>query len=329
MTQSKSVASRAARTITLSLSTLAALMLSITAAAAQTVGFERTVVADANGKLREVGIWYPSEMAAAAQPLGSYQHTVAAGGPISGRQLGLVMILHGVQGWFGNHYHTALALAEAGFVAAAVTHGPDLRLVDQPGNVTRILEHMLAVWPHRDRIDPARVGIFGFSIGGFAALVAIGGAPDFTRIGPHCAAHPDRVCRILQERNADLAMPISAWEHDARIKAAVIAAPTLGFTFTKPALAAVKAPVQLWRAGSDEITPHPYNAEAVFGALPPGVDYVVVPSASHFAFVACSVEMAERAPQVCRDAPEFDRQAFHATFNSAVVAYFKTRLQTP
>ena len=250
-------------------------------------------------------------------------------GPIVGRQLGLVVILHGVQGWFGNHHHTASALAEGGFVVAGVTFGADVRLVDQPRQVGRVLDYMLAAWPHRERIDPARIGIFGFSVGGFAALVAIGGTPDLGRVAPHCAAHPDRVCRILQERSADLTTPPSGWGHDARIRAAVVAAPTLGFTFAPQTLATVGVPIQLWRAGRDEITPHPWNAEAIFNALPERPHYAVVPDAGHFAFVACSAEMVQRVPVVCRDPPDFDRQAFHRTFNLAVLAFFRMQLSAP
>jgi predicted dienelactone hydrolase len=147
--------------------------------------------------------------------------------------------------------------------------------------------------------------------------------PDFGRIPAYCAQYPDRVCAILKERNVDTTVPASAWASDARIKAAVIAAPTLAFTLGPERLATISVPIQLWRAGSDEITPHPRAVEAIANALPTRPDYVVVPDAGHFVFVACSTEMAKRAPAICRDAPGFDRQAFHQKCNAAVVAFFK------
>jgi predicted dienelactone hydrolase len=58
---------------------------------------------------------------------------------------------------------------------------------------------------------------------------------------PYCAEYPDRVCGMLKERNVDTSTPASAWVHDGRIKAAVVAAPTLGFTFGKDVLAPIKA----------------------------------------------------------------------------------------
>ncbi len=308
----------------IAITTLAVLMLSATAAGA--AGFQRITVPDSDGKPRDGGIWYPSDAVTSPHPLGPYRQTVALDGPVVGRRLPLVVILHGVQGMFANHYHTAVALADAGFVVAAITQSDDMPLTERSRHVGRVIDYMLAAWPQHDRLDPARIGLYGFSVGGFAALVTIAGVPDFSRIPTYCAQYPDRVCTILRERNTDPSTPASAWAHDGRIKAAVIAAPTLAFTLGPGQLARIVAPIQLWRAENDEITPHPRAAEAIFQALPTKPDYVVVPEAGHFVFVACSEEMAKRAPAVCRDAPGFDRAAFHDRFNAAVVAFFKAKL---
>jgi hypothetical protein len=36
--------------------------------------------------------------------------------------------------------------------------------------------------------------------------------------------------------------------------------------------------------------------------------------------------MAKRAPAICQDAPELDREAFHRELNAAVVPCFKAKL---
>ena len=131
---------------------------------------------------------------------------------------------------------------------------------------------------------------------------------------------------VLKSRNVDTAVPASAWIHDPRIKAAVIAAPTLGFTFAREALAPITVPIQLWRAANDEITPHPWAAEPISRALPTKPDYVVVPDAGHFAFVSCSAELVKSAPVMCRDAPVFNRTLLHAAFNRAVTTFFRAHL---
>ena len=92
---------------------------------ALTAGFERVTVPDPDGQPLEAGVWYPSEVPASSQPIGLYHQTVAVGGAIAGWNLPLIVMSHGSGGSFEGHYDTALALAEAGFVVAAVTHTGD------------------------------------------------------------------------------------------------------------------------------------------------------------------------------------------------------------
>src|SRR5262245_47286997 len=140
--------------------------------------------------------------------------------------------------------------------------------------------------PRQHEIPPRRRAFMGvpFFVLGYVRLEvrlpAPGGIPDLGRITSHCVEHPDRVCRILQERGTDLSIPAT----DARLH--------LRFA------GACKVPVQLWRAGSDEITPHPWNAEAIFSASPTRPEYAVVANAGHFAIIACSEEMVQRAALV-------------------------------
>jgi predicted dienelactone hydrolase len=299
-------------------------------------GFEQVVVPDPGGAPLEVGIWYPSDAPALPQRLGLFEQTVAAGGPIAGRSLPLILMSHGSGGSFEGHYDTALTLAEAGFVVAAVTHTGDnyrdqsafAHVENRPRHIDALLDYMVTSWPHHDRLDAARIGMFGFSAGGFTALVMIGGKPDMTRVLPHCSEHPDEwACRKLGGTYTPPAM--DAFK-DPHIAAAVIAAPAIGYTFTPKGLANVRAPIQLWRGDSDEILPHPYHAQNVYDALPTKPDYRVVPNAGHFAFLApCTPALARVAPEICRDPEGFDRAAFHRTFNAAVVDFLKDKLQAP
>ena len=281
-------------------------------APALSAGFERAVVADLDGPPLEAGIWYPSVAAASSQQLGVYRQTVAPNGAVAGHDLPLVVMSHGSGGSFDGHYDTAVALAEAGFVAAAVTHTGDnyrdqsgfTRVQNRPRHIKALVDYMLASWPRRHVLDPARIGMFGFSAGGFTALVVLGGVPDMTRVAPYCAAHPDEwACRKIKEHPADssrLQTPFvhdpfvhDPFVHDPRIGAAAIAAPAIGFAFTPEGLAGIKAPIQFWRGDSDEILPHPRHAQNVYDGLPTKPEYHVVPNAGHFVFLAPSTAMLE------------------------------------
>ncbi len=311
----------------------------LVATPAQSAGFEQVMVPDPGGAALEVGIWYPSKALAAPQRLGLFEQTVADGGTVAGRDLPLIVMSHGTGGSFEGHYDTALALADAGFVVAAVTHTGDNyreqiqlgRLENRPRHIKVLIDYMLASWQHHDALDPSRIGMFGFSAGGFTALVAIGGTPDMMTVAPYCAAHPDEwSCRMLKDRKINVSANITGqwnWVHDRRIVAAVIASPALGYAFSAEALSSVTVPIQLWRGDSDEILPHPNYAQAIYDRLPVKPEYHVVPNAGHFAFLApCTPALAAVAPEICRDPPGFDRVAFHREFDPAVMAFFKAKL---
>lgn len=320
------------------LSTLTTVAMAFTMNCALAAGFQQGSAADPNGKPLEIGIWYPSKAAPTAVPMGPTTMSVAVNGPVEGRALPLVVISHGTGGSFMGHYGTAIALADAGYVVAAVTHGGDnyqdqsrsVFIMDRPKQISRVIDHMLSKWEHRAAIDSARIGMFGFSAGGFTTLASIGGIADFSKVGPMCREHPgDYACQLIaRSASAGLAPPDTSPVHDQRIKAAVVAAPALGFAFASGGLKNVSIPVQLWAGEDDLLVPTARYTEPVRAALPKLADYQVVRRAGHFDFMApCSTELEKIAPFICKSNPGFDRAAFQQTFNTSVVDFFGKNLQ--
>jgi predicted dienelactone hydrolase len=303
-------------------------------------GFQHGFAADPDGKPLAIGIWYPSQATVQPMVMGPTTMSVAVNGMAQGKALPLVVMSHGTGSSFTGHFDTAIALADAGFVVAAVTHAGDnyadqsrsADIMDRPRQISRVIDHMLSTWDGHALIDPARIGMFGFSAGGFTTLVSIGGIPDFSTVGPMCRQYPgDFACQLIAKSGRDLAVPLTsatARAADPRIKAAVVAAPALGFAFSPDGLKNVKVPVQLWRAENDQLVPHPRYAEPVRLALPEAPDYHVVPNAGHFDFlVPCSAALASIATAICTSALGFDRAAFHASFNAAVVSFLNKTLR--
>lgn len=289
------------------------------AAAVQGVRFDKLSIPDSQGAPIEVGVWRPDGPAVAGQRL--------------------IVISHGTGGDFRGHEDTARALAGAGFVVASLTHTGDnwrdssraADIIDRPRQLHVLIDYMLADWEGHAGLDQARVGAFGFSAGGFTVLAAAGGKPDLSRLGEHCKAHPGFFDCLLLKTNPPTMMAGSgrprAWVHDPRIKAVVSAAPALGFTFGREGLKDVRQPLQLWRAGADQILPSPFYAEAVRDALPSPPDYRVAEGAGHFDFLQpCSARLVAAAPAICEPTPGFDRAAFHEQLNREVVAFFKRKL---
>ena len=61
--------------------------------------------------------------------------------------------------------------------------------------------------------------------------------------------------------------------------------------------------------------------------LPVAPDLHKVSGAAHFDFLApCNAALAQLAPDVCADRTGFDRVAFHAAMDRAILAFFRQQL---
>ena len=302
-------------------------------------GFQSLAIPYQAGTTIQLALWYPSAAPTARRDMGMFTQDVASDAPVLGTDLPLVIISHGSGGYAYTHYDTALALADAGFVVAALTHPGDnyqdrsraADILARPAQVSAVIDYLLRDWDRHAALAPGRIGIFGHSSGGFTALVSAGGIPDLTRVAAHCKTHAaDFACAVAAQAPPSLSAPAPATLRDARIKAAVIAAPALGFTFDPAGLRTLRLPVQLWRAENDVLLPHPWYAEAVRNALPVAPEYHVVVGAGHFDFLPpCSDRLARIAAPICTGQAGFDRAAFHREFNAAVVAFFGKALAAP
>ncbi len=308
------------------------------------VGFQVIQTTDADGHLFTVGVWYPTQ----AQPkpttlLGVVLMDVARNAPVSGSDLPLVAISHGNGGGPASHVDLALALANAGYVVAAPMHSGD-NYADQSsvGSASWLsrrtselhgtVDYMLNNWAGRDHISPQRIGAFGFSAGGFTVLTAVGAQPDLRLVATHCAKSPEFVCDLLRSvnssyLNADAPTMGDAFSPDLRIKAAVVAAPGLGFTMVPNGLDNVSVPIQLWSAEDDINVPYATNTRLVREALGPWVDFHSVDDAVHFSFLTPCGLLGP--PEICSDPGQFDRKAFHANMNTSIIAFFEKHLKSP
>ncbi len=303
------------------------------------VGFQLAVVADPEGAPIELAIWYPTDATPSPQRFGPYVMPVAPDAPLRGSGLPLVLISHGSGGSLSNHHDTAQALAEAGFVAAALTHPGDSTddpslsgtargFILRPRQYHLALDWLLGAWAERGKVDAGRIGGFGFSAGGFTVLVAAGGVPDLRRVALHCTVQPgDNSCRLGRPGDRLPQGPI-AWTHDRRLRALVLAAPAFGYVFVPNGLASLDLPVQLWRGRQDEVLMHPWHAEQVRYALPNPPLHAEIPLAGHYAFLApCPPAMLAAVPEICIDPPGLDRAAMHREFNAVVTRFFSEKLR--
>lgn len=301
------------------------------------VGFEQIAIPDADHVPIAAIIWYPTAAEARDIQVGPVAIKAVPSGPIARSGLPMVIISHGTGAGAISHIDTAIALAQAGFVVVTPTHSGDnyqdesnvgkpAWLADRSRHIVRTIDFMLGRWREASNIDNNKIGIFGFSAGATTALIAIGGEPDLGRLAPHCAKQSEFACRLFPAPDAAIGNP--SWSHDPRISAAAIAAPGLGFLFGPDSLAKVKTPVQIWAGSDDEIVPYASNTANVRALLPETTEYRQVQDAGHLSFLAPCPDPSVM-PAICTDKPGFDRTAFHAELNAALITFFRAKLAAP
>lgn len=296
------------------------------------VAFQQLAIADPGHPRIAAGVWYPTTAKPGFMLLGSGGQRVATNGPVDGDRLPLVVFSHGTAGSAASHADTAIALAEKGFIVIAPTHPGDTFeaasdiepwLMNRTRHIQKTIDAALTSWKDNRHVDPRRIGIFGFSAGATTGLIAIGGKPDLRRISTECAARPEFICNTTSSQNYK-DHPQTSWPSDSRIRAAVLAAPGLGFTFDAASLSGVTVPVQLWAGTSDDTVPLATNAGHLARLLGPKAEMHNVPGAVHFSFLMPCGLLGPR--ELCKDPKGFSRAALHRQFNADVVRFFSSKL---
>jgi predicted dienelactone hydrolase len=306
----------------------------VSAAAAEAAGLRLiNVPADAAGPALTGAVWSPCAMPPQEVEVEGIALPGVKDCSIEGDKLPLVVISHGRGGSFIGHHDTAETLADAGFIVAAINHPGDTStdmsrsddlaaFVERPTDIKRLIDFMLQASSVATKIDPQRIGFFGFSRGGYTGLVLLGANPDWAVVTEFCQQSSSHACEQIRRKE----FPTEPLAHDVRIKAAVIADP-LAIMFSHASFAAIRVPVQLWQSqrGGDGVLPE--HVAAVDKNLPAPHEYHVVPNSSHFALLTpCPPAVAQARPELCTDAPGFDRVAFHKEFDAEVLAFLRRHL---
>lgn len=289
-----------------------------------------------------VTIWYPTAAPEEARREGIYDLSAAYDAPPTPGSYGLVVISHGSGGSDINHHDWAEALARAGYVVAAprhigdshdVNHGIGSReqLLQRPRQLKAALEAALGHETLRECIDPERIGVLGFSAGGYTSMVLLGARPDFSRWGGYCKKHPESavVCPIGKTLNLPKPTP-EDWDgvYEPRIRAAVLLAP-FAMLFDAENIAKIKTSVRLYRAENESIARNPSNADSVAQNLP-GHPEVVTVEGDHYVFIApVEDSLARKYHEFYIDAPGVNRRAIHERLAGEIIDFYDRKLGCP
>jgi len=257
----------------------------------------------------------------------------------------VIMVSHGFGGsarsmaWFGK------AMAEHGYVVIAVDHPGNngLDRMTLPGAVlwwerAEDLKLALAavradprIGPH---IDPARLGVAGFSLGGLTALVAGGARVSPENVAIFCREHPsDGICRPQLEYAVSTDQAANVFQNPAYrrqtanaradhslpgIRAVFAIAPVVQ-ALDATSLTAMRVPVSIL-VGEKDVTVPAETQARIAERLIPGARLEVMPGVTHYSFLPVCSAPARSEVRICRDADRQEEAHEHAI--AAALALF-------
>jgi predicted dienelactone hydrolase len=338
-----------------------------TAACAAPVGELHRTAYDPTASLRDaqhrtqlrITVWYPASADAVERPVtigppDKPLFNVGADAPnapfAAGERRPVILLSHGfggsarIMGWFG------IALARDGYVVVAVDHPgnnagdpmtiPGALLSWDRAEDLRVALDAVArdplVGPH---IDIARLGIAGFSAGGFTSLVAAGARVQPSRLEQLCRVHPDdAMCKpqleftvTQQDYYREIERPEirAAFAHAednhgiAHVRAVFVMAPALVQEIDPASLEALHTPVRIFVGDADTVAPAPSNA-VVAARLIPDAMLTRLDGVTHYDFLATCTAAARVTIPPCAQAVRQD-EVHRLTLNAAT-AFFEAQL---
>lgn len=293
-----------------------------------------------------VALYYPTQAAARMTPMGPFNVNVAIQAPPEAKVKGLILLSHGTGGTELGHTSLAVALAQSGYLVAALRHPGDnwqdisLRrtsleryVTTRPQQASRVIDTLLGdpEWKGRIASDAKgpRVGAVGHSAGGYTVLALAGGRAQPSRFDAHCKdgrANDPIFCSTGDARLPTANGPVTAAPPippltDKRVRAVVALAP-MGALFTAESLAQIRIPVAVYEAQQDRFLVPRFHAGWV-AANVLGVELHRVPNAWHFAFMDTpTMSIPSEDGDIAANPPGFDRGAFLGKLQRELPVFF-------
>lgn len=338
------------------------------ARAADKVGELHRLIPDAVAAVRDAGgdaharmtVWYPAAVEAVEQPvvIGPPGQPVFVGGQAAldarwrdrqGRYP-LILISHGFGGTGEQNAWLGTVLARRGFVVATVDHpgnnGRDKMTLagtslwwlraDDLRAVLAALAADPAIAPH---VDASRLGVAGFSIGGFTALDLAGAWPQPERYPRHCQVADDGICKPQKELPGfdpghlppeALALwrdhpPIA--ETSPKIRALFLLAPAMVPAFSPASLRAIRIPTVIVLGQADTVATPRYNGMAL-ARLMPRAKLVAIPRVNHYDFLDdCTPAGQAHVAGYCRPLGDQTQTIAHRVATAQAIALFERALR--
>lgn len=316
-------------------------LLSFPLLASSSVGYRQLDLADEQGERALSGaVLYPTGAAGDKTSLGEnpafFGVPVVNDAPPQPGLHPLVVLSHGYGGNWRNELWLAHALAQKGYIVAAINHPgttsfdmkPALaaKLWLRPDDISRVITALQADAAIAGNTAPGRVAVVGHSLGGWTALAIAGARFDADRFETDCLTQKQLAsCKVYQAIGAgkdDASRArLNESARDQRVGAVVSLDLGLARGFTPASLSAVTIPVLVIAAGfPNPDLPAALESQYLMKFLPEKTSrYWEIADATHFSFMQlCKPGAAELINAsnpgdgiICIDGATGSREAIH------------------
>jgi len=297
----------------------------------------RSFVFNDSARKRELvtKVWYPTPVTQGYKPAIIFDTGAVENAPMPKEKHPVVFLSHGSGGYAETLSWLATTLASNGFVVIAPNHPGDtfgnlsvkgrFRKWERPRDISFIIDKLDTAPDLAAASDKAKIGVAGFSMGGYAALALAGVEFNRATYEKYCQANKSVDCKLFEgvDRKKLNTKGEAPSLKDPRIKATVAMAP-----FGGPGSAAGKTdgPLYIVATEDDEILPFQANAKH-FSELVPKSKLVSFPKGKHYALVGpCTEKGKAVVPEICSDPAGVDRGAIQAKVAPEVLEFFKQSL---
>ena len=260
----------------------------------------------------------------------------------------LILLSHGTGGNRISQMWLACELVGNGYIVASVDHYGNtldnkipenfVRIWDRPLDLSFLLDHLLSDSTWAVSIESNKIGMAGFSLGGYTGIALVGGKADFGLLRQF-AETPRGASEFNVPELGDVSYLItpdlvnegnrkSSGLKDERITAFVLMAPALGAAFrSSEQLASVQAPMLIIGAANDKRTPVENNARHYHRLIEHSQYLELEGEIGHYIFMNEARDWLKRdANQIFMDADGVDRERIHERVSKKITVFFDEHL---
>ncbi|MDO6470667.1 dienelactone hydrolase family protein [Maribacter sp. 1_MG-2023] len=259
----------------------------------------------------------------------------------------LILISHGTGGNRINHSWLASELASNGFIVAAVDHYGNtfdnkipenfVKAWDRPLDISFILDHILKHSKFKNIIEPSKIGVAGFSLGGYTTIALAGGEIDYIALSDFSKTDDGKkefntpefgdVSKYMTPKIIDEGNTTYKQLKDNRITAFVAMAPAIGQGFVhKNQLAKINDSILIVSAENDSRAPVKTNAVHYHKMIKKSRQIMLTGEIDHYVFMnEAKLELEKEAPTLFKDDASINRRKIHNKVSKSVLTFFKNQ----